>query len=139
MDAWFICFDVKGKEFHMSSKISIKNRSWSNGDLHLVGENIEMDASTLKPAARVLADSDNLAFIYILETPDKYIYLSIGKEYWSDLKMVLKDNASVILMINQHEFKLEGIAEELKELIDNIKDNANYGEDMVNEVESQFL
>jgi hypothetical protein len=123
----------------MSNRIMIENISWLNGNLHFKGQNVKMDTSLLKPAARVLADSDHLAFIYILETSDEYMYLSISKEYWPELKKVMTEDADTILTVNQHELKLEGIVEELQELISNIKGNANYGEDMVKEVESQFL
>jgi hypothetical protein len=123
----------------MSNRITIEKINWSNGDLHIIGKEIEMEAAVLKPAARVLADSDHLAFIYILETEDTYFYLSIPKDYWADLKKVIMENSSVILFINQHEIKLEGIVEELKELVSNIDGNANYGDDMVKEVENHFL
>jgi hypothetical protein len=122
----------------MNKRITIENIKWSEGNLHLVAANEEqeLEVGSLKGAARVLADSDRLAFIYILESSDEYVYVSISNQFWPELKKVMTDHLSVSLLINEHQINLEGIEEELQELITNIKGNSNYGDKMVNEVES---
>jgi hypothetical protein len=122
----------------MNKRITIENIKWSEGNLHLVAANEEqeLEVGSLKAAARVLADSDRLAFIYILESSDEYVYVSISNQFWPELKKVMTDHLSVSLLINEHQINLEGIEEELQELITNIKGNSNYGDKMVNEVES---
>jgi hypothetical protein len=124
----------------MNKRITIENIKWSEGNLHLVAANEEqeLEVGSLKGAARVLADSDRLAFIYILESSDEYVYVSISNQFWPELKKVMTDHLSVSLLINDHQINLEGIEEELQELLTNIKGNSNYGDKMVNEVESIF-
>jgi hypothetical protein len=126
------------RSFIMNKRITIENIKWSEGNLHLVAANEEqeLEVGSLKGAARVLADSDRLAFIYILESSDEYVYVSISNQFWPELKKVMTDHLSVSLLINEHQINLEGIEEELQELITNIKGNSNYGDKMVNEVES---
>jgi hypothetical protein len=123
----------------MNKRITIEQIEWSEGHLHLISINEEMEVGSLKAAVRVLADSDRLAFIYILESSDEYVYVSISNQFWPELKKVLTNHSSVSLLINDHPIVLEGIEEELQELISNIKGNSNYGDKMVNEVESVFL
>lgn len=121
----------------MSSKIMIDEVKWNDEKLLLLTNNKE--DQTLSPTGRMLADSDGLAFIYILETADSYVYVSISNNYWSDLKKALDQHNNVYIMINSHEILLEGMEEELLYLISNIDGNANYGDVMMKEVERVFL
>lgn len=91
-----------------------------------------------KPAGRMLADSDNLAFIYIVESDGEYHYVSIPSTWWKDLKVAYDDHLPVILESGGTELTLEDIHNELSYLIENIEGNANYGEEMEREVVGAF-
>ncbi len=110
---------------------------WNNEKLLLISKQDE--EVTLSPTGRMLVDSDGVSFIYILETNDTYVYVSIPKEYWSNLKKALNQHSTVLFIINNHEITLEGLEEELLYLISNINGNANYGDEMAKEVERVFL
>lgn len=123
----------------MSKKIVVTNVNLLEEKIQFVLQNDEINAKTLTPAERVLADSDHLSFIYILETADEYVYVSIPNDYWQELIKVVKENYEVTLLLNETEIPLTGLKEELQSLIENIKGNANYGDDMMKEVERVFF
>ncbi|WP_408010729.1 hypothetical protein ACJROX_10625 [Pseudalkalibacillus sp. A8] len=101
-------------------------------------ENIAGEVA-LEPSEQVLVDSDSLSFIYILETPDSFIYVSFPKESWTDLKTVITNEKDAILKLSNHEpILLKGIKGELEYLIENISGNANYGNEMMTSVEEIF-
>lgn len=94
---------------------------------------------TLEPSGQVLVDSDSLSFIYILETEDDFIYVSIPKEQWSELNTIITDGKEGILHLSNHgSIPMEGLKDELEYLIQNISGNANYGSEMMNSVEEIF-
>ncbi|MFZ3589246.1 hypothetical protein ACOI1C_08120 [Bacillus sp. DJP31] len=121
----------------MSTKIIIEKVEWNNGKL-LLSSNSDVDEA-LTPTGRMLADSKRLAFIYILETSTDYMYVSISREYWRDLQKAITDRSTVMVVFNNQKLELVEIVEELLYLSSNIKGNANYGDEMVNEVEKIFL
>jgi hypothetical protein len=123
----------------MNNTMKINNIEWKNEDLVLKADSIGINLEKVSATARVLADSDRFSFIYILETSDSYVYVSIPEEYWSALKKVIENHIKVTLEVNNETIQLEGIVEELQYLIQNIEGNANYGEEMVTKVESIFL
>jgi hypothetical protein len=90
------------------------------------------------PKEQMLADSDGLAFIYIAEEKDEYIYISIPEKVWPQLKKGLESDYSVFLKGSEQDLELTGFNEELRYLISNIEGNSNYGEEMVNKVENIF-
>lgn len=92
----------------------------------------------MKPLEQMLVDSDNLSFIYIIDHEDDFIYLAIPDSVWPDLKKALDANVPIYLSDQKDRLLLPGIHEELSYLIENIKGNSNYGEFMVEKVESIF-
>ncbi|MBM7659738.1 hypothetical protein JOC85_000505 [Bacillus mesophilus] len=123
----------------MQKRIEIKDVEWREEELFLYPKPIELDGSSLKAAERVLVDSDQLAFVYILEASDEYVYLSISHTFWPHLKKVLTESTPVKLVIEKHVIELQGLQSEVSELIQNIEGNSNYGDEMVKQVESVFL
>ncbi|MBU8787341.1 MULTISPECIES: UPF0738 family protein [Bacillus] len=97
------------------------------------------DEEKRKPAGRMLADSDHFAFVYILEQGDSFQYAILNESIWPDMKSALDRHIPVFLNIGKEELELEGFHTELQYLIDNIKDNANYGEEMEERVKRAFL
>lgn len=98
----------------------------------------DISVSQLQATGRMLVDSDNLAFIYILEYEDQYIYMSIPHHVWADLKQVDREGNIVKLNVNNEQVELTSFKEELAYLIENIKGNANYGDEMVEKIEAVF-
>lgn len=92
----------------------------------------------LKPKRHMLVDSDACAFVYILEATDAFIYVVMPKAVWGAIKEALHTNAPMFLVGSDATIELEGIHEEVAYLIDNIKGNANYGEEMEQAVTAFF-
>lgn len=106
-----------------------------------LNEELFIDAEkSFKAAQRMLADSDRLSFIYLLEDEeDTFVYVSIGKDLWPELAEKIKTKEPFFVQLtNTNIIELEGFYEELNYLLDNIKDNSNYGEEMVLTVEKCF-
>ncbi|HWJ80557.1 MAG TPA: hypothetical protein VNR61_21035 [Niallia sp.] len=88
---------------------------------------------------QMLVDSDSIAFIYLLEKDNEYVYLEIPQPLWNECKKALEANAVFILESGETRIVLEQFKEELEYLIENIQGNGNYGEKMGNEVETIFF
>lgn len=93
----------------------------------------------LKAGKRMLADSDALAFIYLIENEDSFIYISIGNRHWEKLKQAYDNRLPVILYESgKRLLTLNEFHEELDYLLANIEDNSNYGDEMVSAVATHF-
>lgn len=97
-----------------------------------------IDLEQLKAAGQMLVDSEGLSFIYLTENEDDYTYISISDRVWSDLKKAMDLNLPVYASNENVRLELVNFSEELSYLIENIKGNSNYGEEMVAKVESIF-
>ncbi|QED50056.1 hypothetical protein FSZ17_08300 [Cytobacillus dafuensis] len=106
-------------------------------EVELVAED-GLSIKDIIPMEQMLVDSDNLSFIYITDQNDDYLYVSIPDTIWVQLKRAIDLNMSVFLSDRQERKHLPGFIEELSYLIENIKGNSNYGESMVEKVESTF-
>ncbi|MGM9923950.1 MAG: hypothetical protein ACI35R_06880 [Bacillus sp. (in: firmicutes)] len=98
----------------------------------------QLDFGEIKPKSQMLVDSDRFAFIYIVEIQDEYAYVTLPEPSWAHLKEVCTEHLPVVLRNGEAEIELPAFEEELVYLLDNIKDNANYGDDMVLRVEKAF-
>ena len=76
--------------------------------------------------------------VYILETEESFTYLILGEHTWAPLKEAMNREIPVYLAAEEQTLELIQLHQELNYLIDNIKDNANYG-DMEEKVKSTFL
>lgn len=103
---------------------------------------IEIDSNfrleNVKASGQMLVDSLKLSFVYLLENNDTYTYLKIPEIFWTDLKEVMTREISVSVTNGQEKINLVRFLEELIYLIENIKGNSNYGEEMVRKVEAVF-
>ncbi|PEA53173.1 hypothetical protein CON64_19965 [Bacillus pseudomycoides] len=123
----------------MQNKIQVKSVENRENALIFCAENTELCAEGLKARSHVLVDSDNLSFLYILENETAFIYVSIPHTCWEEVKQAMKSEKMMFVRIQDVEIELEQMKEELEYLIGNIEGNANYGEELVNEVERVFL
>ncbi|WP_282171844.1 hypothetical protein [Cytobacillus firmus] len=121
----------------MKQKLTIVNAEWIGKELILGIESGTV--SGLTAMQQILADSDNLSFIYIAEKNDDYTYISLPETVWPELKKALDRHMKVYASdMNQARLELAGFHEELGDLIENIRGNSNYGNEMVEKVENVF-
>ncbi|MBT2573806.1 hypothetical protein J7E26_07555 [Bacillus sp. ISL-51] len=121
----------------MQKRIEIQNASLSEDGLRLeCGEDVS--GAGRKASGQMLVDSDHFAFVYILESADSFEYVIIKENVWPSLKEARDQRKPAILMAGDETVELSGLHEELDYLLENIKDNANYGE-MEEKVKRVFL
>nr|WP_232337135.1 hypothetical protein [Lysinibacillus timonensis] len=91
-----------------------------------------------KPARQVIADSDHMAFVYLIEEGDNYSYIRFTQEFWPQLVESVLGEYNPFLKIGNESRELEGFRDELLTLVYNIEGNDNYGEEFVKAVEESF-
>ncbi len=88
-------------------------------------------AHLLKDGGRMLVDSDELAFIYVLEDDEKLYYLFFQEHTWNMLKRIRDEEKELSLRLNEKVIiQLKSVCAELDFLTENIDGNGNYGEKM---------
>lgn len=92
----------------------------------------------VKASGQMLVDSAECSFVYLLENDEAYTYLKIPESLWNDLREALARNLRVTVINGKQKITLVNFLEELSYLIENIKGNSNYGEEMVQKVEVLF-
>ncbi|WP_107838817.1 hypothetical protein [Metasolibacillus meyeri] len=92
-------------------------------------------AIQIQPRGQVIVDSDNMAFIYIVEEDGVYSYLSFPQTIWAALLQIAQNKRDPFLAPN---LLLPNFAEELEYLLWNIQDNENYGKEFVQAVGEEF-
>jgi putative sterol carrier protein len=120
----------------MSQRIMITDAKIEKNELLLQTDSAEI--AGLAATGQMLVDSDQLAFIYIVENEGGYQYISIPQNTWNEIHEGLMAGAQAFAASSAGKLKLEGFAEEMEYLITNIKGNSNYGEEMVTKVEQIF-
>ncbi|SFA78425.1 MULTISPECIES: hypothetical protein [unclassified Bacillus (in: firmicutes)] len=119
----------------MNNKINITEANISEENLFLKVESL---SATLMPRGQMLVDSDHFAFIYILENEDAYTYLALPEWSWPTLKTANEKGVKVFAIAGEANIELTQFNDELSYLIENIKGNSNYGDEMVKKVEDLF-
>ncbi|WP_078430359.1 hypothetical protein [Alkalihalobacterium alkalinitrilicum] len=103
--------------------------------LHISKPLSKEEASLLQAAGRMLANSDQLAFIYLLEDDERYQHVSIPEHLWAELTTALrKINNVYIELASEYEIECTYFKDEFNYLLENIQDNSNYGDKMVEAV-----
>ncbi|WP_066054877.1 hypothetical protein [Robertmurraya korlensis] len=100
--------------------------------------NNDFPIKELKATGQVLVDSTELAFVYIVEKNESFSYIALSLTTWPILKEGLENHSEYKLSNGEETIALPNLHEELLYLIDNIKGNSNYGEEMVTKVEECF-
>lgn len=116
----------------------VSGSEWKNESLYLLMEQTRV-FQNIKAGDRMLAHSDELAFIYILEKDDEFIYLVLPSIIWGDLKQALDQQSKVFLKGENQDLELTSFENELSYLIENIEGNSNYGNEMVKKVEEILI
>lgn len=121
----------------MKKRLNITEATINNQELMLMIDD-SANLSGLLPAGQMLVDSDQLSFIYLAEQNGDYTYITIPEKTWPVLKEGLASGIKVIASNGNSQIQLEGFKEEMEYLIENIKGNSNYGDEMVAKVEDIF-
>jgi hypothetical protein len=119
----------------MQKRININSAHVSNTKLILEANEA---VSGLIPGEQMLVDSDHFSFIYIMEKENEFTFIVLTESIWPLLNDALGKSLSVILTFNNEQIELTNLLEELTGLISNIRGNGNYGEQMVEKVETVF-
>ncbi|MCD7034987.1 hypothetical protein LRR81_12080 [Metabacillus sp. GX 13764] len=119
-------------------KILVSTANRKEGKLLFEAEPYEGSTNELAPTGQILADSDQLSFIYILENSEEFIYLNLPHHLWGTIHEARNSETEAAVMINGTEIKLNNFFPEMQALLENIKGNANYGEDMEKQVSGSF-
>jgi hypothetical protein len=90
------------------------------------------------PKEHILVDSDHFSFIYLMEENDQYVYVGLEESIWPVLKEAIDQKLPAYLVSDKEEVELISFQDEIEYIINNIKGNGNYGEEMVEKVEKTF-
>ncbi|WP_066071206.1 hypothetical protein [Neobacillus soli] len=120
----------------MKKTITILNANITENKLMLeTNESI----NGLVPGEQLLVDSDQYAFIYLMEDKDDYTYIVLPEQIWPLLKTAQAELIPIWVTFNEEQTVLSNFHDELEYVISNIKGNSNYGNELVTKVESIFL
>ena len=108
-----------------------------HNEIHFI-LNEKKQLSQLQPVGQVIVDSDNEAFLYIIEENDAYSYIGFPQAIWSQLVQMLKSGQQPYLKVEDGLVPLIQFTDELKGLLYNIVGNSNYGDRFVEAVEKEF-
>ncbi|WP_044893494.1 hypothetical protein [Bacillus alveayuensis] len=122
----------------MKKRMEVKEAIHNEEKLLLKVESLSDEAENLHAKGQMLADSDQLAFIYLLDNGEDFVYLSVPSSFWPALKEAREHNLPVYAVVNGKQIFLQDFHTELDYLIENIKGNANYGEEMEKKVTDIF-
>ncbi|WP_342510066.1 hypothetical protein [Sporosarcina sp. FSL K6-2383] len=90
------------------------------------------------PSGKMITDSENLSFVYLLEIEEGYRQLHFAQAVWPLMVEVLKLDVEPVLVWQDQAVSLIGFKDELTMLIYNIEGNDNYGEAFSLAVEQAF-
>ncbi|WP_318615914.1 hypothetical protein [Sporosarcina sp. YIM B06819] len=90
------------------------------------------------PTGKMITDSDDLSFVYLLEVEEGYRQLHFTQAVWPLMVDVLKSDIDPVLVWKDEVMALPGFKDELTMLIYNIEGNDNYGEVFSSAVEQAF-
>ncbi|MEQ6354375.1 hypothetical protein ABNX05_07065 [Lysinibacillus sp. M3] len=116
---------------------TIETLNFENEDLHFSLNDNEVNLQ-LKPAAQLIADSDDFAFIYLLDAGEDYHYLRFPPSSWDQLVHILQKEKNPKLQLGEEVLELTNFYDELEMLVYNIEGNYNYGAEFVQAVEQHF-
>lgn len=121
----------------MRKSYSIENFKHVNDELYLI-LNEKVGNLHFQPANQVIADSDDFAFVYLVDTGDAYSYIRFPQVIWPQLVGILQREKDPMLTWGDQSMTLNGFYEELKMLVYNIEGNNNYGAEFSSAVEEAF-
>ena len=91
-----------------------------------------------RPAGQMITDSDDMAFVYLMDEEAGYSYVKFPQTVWPLLVETLQSKENPMLQWNTEQIELINFKDELQSLIYNIEGNYNYGEVFTTAVEETF-
>lgn len=91
-----------------------------------------------QPAGQMITDSDDMAFVYLMDEEDGYSYVKFPQSIWPLLVETLQSKENPMLKWGTEQIELVNFQDELQSLIYNIEGNYNYGEIFTTAVEKTF-
>lgn len=91
-----------------------------------------------QPAGQMITDSDDMAFVYLMDEEDDYSYVKFPHSIWPLLVETLQSKENPMLKWGTKQIELVNFQDELQSLIYNIEGNYNYGEIFTTAVEKTF-
>nr|WP_245405948.1 hypothetical protein [Lysinibacillus fusiformis] len=142
MQLFTLCAKIRGRvqrkgEPHVRKIYTIETSNFEQDQLHFSLNDNEVNLQ-LKPAGQLIADSDDFAFIYLLDAGEDYHYLRFPPSSWENLVHILQKKKDPILRISEEAIELTNFYDELEMLVYNIEGNYNYGAEFVQTVEQHF-
>ncbi|MGK7378607.1 hypothetical protein ACSFXN_12275 [Planococcus sp. 1R117A] len=92
----------------------------------------------VEAAGKMITDSDECAFVYLVDTGTEYIYVQFKEHTWASLANALQRTDVPLLQWGEQIMPLDAFHEELWMLIENIEGNDNYGSEFRMAVEEAF-
>ena len=90
------------------------------------------------PSGKMITDSDNVSFVYLLDGEDGYNHVYFPEAVWPYMLDVLTTETDPAISWHEERIELPGFKDELLMLIYNIEGNDNYGEAFSSAVEAAF-
>ncbi len=87
---------------------------------------------------QLITDSDNLSFVYLMDSQEGYAYVQFPKTVWPLLAISLSSDQEPKIAWGESDIQLTNFREELEMLIFNIEGNHNYGTEFTEAVEETF-
>lgn len=104
-----------------------------------------------QPLERLLVDSDQLQLIYVLELDGEWVHVRFPLPMWQQLDHILYQEEELRLVVRtivayegdghdpkQESIALKGFVREGHEIVANMHANANYGQDVLDNVDRHF-
>jgi len=92
----------------------------------------------VKAGGQLITDSDNLSFVYLMDSQEGYTYVQFPKTVWPLLAISLSSDQDPEIAWGHSVIQLSNFREELEMLIFNIEGNHNYGVEFTEAVEEAF-
>ncbi|MCH4824825.1 MAG: hypothetical protein N2C11_05360 [Planococcus sp. (in: firmicutes)] len=121
----------------MHKFVAIKKTEITGNEIEFTIEETE-PTEALEASGQMLTDSDNQAFVYLLDTGTDYIYVQFAIHTWPAMTKALEVKNVPLLKWGKQIMPLSEFHEELLMLVDNIEGNDNYGEEFRTAVEQTF-
>ncbi|EGA90295.1 hypothetical protein GPDM_05586 [Planococcus donghaensis MPA1U2] len=121
----------------MHKFVAVKETVINGNEIEFIIEETE-PAEALEASGQMLTDSDNQAFVYLLDTGTDYIYVQFAIHTWTAMTKALELKNVPLLIWGKQIMPLAEFHEELLMLVDNIEGNDNYGEKFRTAVEQTF-
>ncbi len=121
----------------MHKLVAVNRTHITENEIEFFIDEIE-PAESIEASGQMLTDSDNQAFVYLLDTGTEYIYVQFDIHTWPALTKALQLKKVPLLTWGKQIMPLADFHEELWMLVENIEGNDNYGEAFRTAVEQAF-